>query len=420
MPEVEISLFGAIASLVVSIALIMFKWNPAYSLIFGAFIGGFVSSADVELVVKEMVKGASEIAPAILRVLTAGILAGVLIRTKSAEKIARSAGAIFGRRGSLYALTIATFILTFSGVFVDVAVITVAPIAMTVASRTGVSKLALLIALVGGGKSGNSISPNPNTISCAANFDVPLPSVMFANMGAALVGLLTTFLIVYLLSNFSGREPRPDDQGEDSKNLPNIFAALSGPIVAMGLLALNPLFGIAIDPMIALPAGGVACSIFTFKFKNFLSDSTSGLYKMTPMAILLLGTGCLGGIIKASALKGAILSAMDNAGLSDIFIAPISGALMSAATASTTAGAAIASATFSQAVLSGGISAVWGAAMTNAGAIVLDQMPHGSFFHITGSSVGLDFSKRMKAVPFEILIGGSIAVASTLSCWIFS
>ena len=97
-------------------------------------------------------------------------------------------------------------------------------------------------------------------------------------------------------------------------------------------------------------------------------------------------------------------------------IAPVSGALMSAATASTTAGATLASASFADTILAVGISAAWGAAMVNSGATVLDHLPHGSFFHATGGVCELTFRERLKLIPYETLIGAVLAASTTLLC----
>jgi GntP family gluconate:H+ symporter len=64
-----------------------------------------------------------------------------------------------GDTRALLALAIATMILTAVGVFVDVAVITVAPIALAIAHRANLSKMAILLAMVGGSKAGNVMSP---------------------------------------------------------------------------------------------------------------------------------------------------------------------------------------------------------------------------------------------------------------------
>ena len=96
-------------------------------------------------------------------------------------------------------------------------------------------------------------------------------------------------------------------------------------------------------------------------------------------------------------------------------MAPISGAIMSAATASSTAGATIASASFGQAIMAAGVAAVWGAAMVNSGATVLDHLPHGSFFHATGGTMGMTVNQRLKLIPYETLVGFILAMGTMLT-----
>jgi GntP family gluconate:H+ symporter len=52
--------------------------------------------------------------------------------------------------------------------------------------------------------------------------------------------------------------------------------------------------------------------------------------------------------------------------------------------------------------------------MIHAEATVLDHLPHGSFFHATGGSVFMDFKERMKLLPYETLVGLTLAIISTL------
>ena len=61
-----------------------------------------------------------------------------------------------------------------------------------------------------------------------------------------------------------------------------------------------------------------------------------------------------------------------------------------------------------------GISAVWGAAMINSGATVLDHLPHGSFFHATGGVCELNFKERLKLIPYESLIGIVLAAGTAI------
>lgn len=141
---------------------------------------------------------------------------------------------------------------------------------------------------------------------------------------------------------------------------------------------------------------------------------------MAPVAIMLLGTGTLAGIIANSGLKDVLISGLSASGMPSYLLAPISGALMSMATASTTAGTAVASAVFSSTLIGMGISALAGAAMVHAGATVLDHMPHGSFFHATGGSVNMQVHERLKLLPYETAVGLMIAFVSTLMFGVFN
>ena len=164
--------------------------------------------------------------------------------------------------------------------------------------------------------------------------------------------------------------------------------------------------------MIALPVGGAVGILATGKWRDSAVCLSYGLEKMSGIAILLVGTGTLAGIIKASAIKDVLVGMLAGWSNGGSFMAPIAGALMSAATASTTAGATIASASFGEAILAAGVAAVWGAAMTNAGATTLDHLPHGSFFHATGGSMGFSVSERLRLIPYETLVGLILTICS--------
>jgi GntP family gluconate:H+ symporter len=101
-------------------------------------------------------------------------------------------------------------------------------------------------------------------------------------------------------------------------------------------------------------------------------------------------------------------------GLPTFLLAPLSGILMSAATASTTSGSAVASSAFGQTLLNSGVSAIGGAAMIQSGATVLDHLPHGSFFHATGGSINMAFKERLQIIPYESAIGLVLTIVSTI------
>ena len=126
----EFSTVGALLGLVVAIILIIKKVQPAYSLIFGALIGGIIGSGgNLVTTVSAMVTGGESMISSVLRIMTSGILAGVLIKTGSAEKIAEVIVQKLGVKRALVSVSLATMVICAVGVFIDISVITVAPIA---------------------------------------------------------------------------------------------------------------------------------------------------------------------------------------------------------------------------------------------------------------------------------------------------
>ena len=410
------SALAAVIGLLLSIVLIIRKVSPVFSLMLGAIVGGLLAGWGLETTVTHMIGGVKDITPAIVRILAAGVLTGMLVKTGAASTIAHSIIKALGEKYIYLALALSAMILTGMGVFIDVAVITIAPIAIIMGNKLQLSKFKLLLAMIGGGKCGNILSPNPNTIIAAENFDAPLSSVMAAGIVPALVGLaVTVFVIIPLMPKgelMKGDEAKRRKGDEKEEQLPPLWRSLLGPIVTIILLALRPIAGIVIDPMIALPVGGVVGILATGKWRETANCLSYGLEKMSGIAILLVGTGTLADIIKASAINDALVGMLAGWSNGGTFMAPIAGALMSAATASTTAGATIASASFAEAILAAGVTAVWGAAMTNAGATTLDHLPHGSFFHATGGSMGFSVSERLRLIPYETLVGLILTLGS--------
>lgn len=383
----------------------------------GALAGGLFSGIGLETTVGHMLSGVKDITPAILRILAAGVLSGALIKTGSAAAISQAVVRGLGHKHVYLAVALSAMLLTGVGVFVDVAVITVAPIALMLGKQLSLPSFKLLLAMIAGGKCGNVMSPNPNTIIAAENYDAALPSVMAAGV---IPGIIVLFVTVYLIIPLIPTRKVPADDystagADEGLPLPSFGASLAGPLVAILLLALRPLFGIVIDPMVALPIGGLVTIIATRSWKLAGESVTFGLEKMSVVAILLVGTGTIAGVIKASEIKDVLIALLSGWEAGGVVMAPVSAILMSAATASTTAGATISSASFSQTVLAAGVSSIWAASMTNAGATVLDHLPHGSFFHATGGSVGMSIKVRMRLIPYESLVGLLLTILSLSS-----
>lgn len=415
MENIVISTLGAILGLALAIILIVKNFHPTYSLILGALVGGLIGGAGLVDTVNVMISGSAGMMSSVLRIMTSGILAGCLVKTGSAEKIADTIVKKLGDKRALLAVALSTMIICAVGVFVDIAVITAAPIGLAVAKKSNISKSALLLALVGGGKSGNIISPNPNTIATSESFGVSLNSLMYINIIPAIFALIVTVLLSIKLSKKTSDYVEDKDiEKVSDKDLPSFAKAICGPLVVIVLLALRPALGISIDPLIALPLGGIVCLLVTGEMRNLTEYSNYGFSKVLGVCALLIGTGTLSGIISSSNLQTDILDLIDKFNLPAFILAPVSGILMAAATASTTAGATIASKTFAESLIKANVSSLNAGAMVHAGATVLDSLPHGSFFHATGGSVKMDIKERLKLIPYEALVGLTSTIVSVI------
>ena len=290
-----------------------------------------------------------------------------------------------------------------------------APIALAIGKKAKLPKESLLLAMIGGGKAGNIISPNPNTIAASEAFSVDMTALMMKNAIPAVAALVVTIVIASALSSKkNGLAVSESDCDTSEKALPGFLQAILGPAVVIVLLALRPMAGISIDPLIALPVGGLVCIIVTGNAKDVVSCTEFGLSKVVGVSVLLIGTGTIAGIIKASALQFDVINLLEMMHMPAFVLAPLAGILMAGATASTTAGATIASQTFAPTLIAEGVSALSAAAMIHAGATVVDSLPHGSFFHATGGSVNMSIGDRMKLIPFEACVGLTSTVVSVI------
>ena len=411
----DFSTLGALLGLAVSIILIIKKVQPAYSLIIGALVGGIIGGGGLVVTVNTMVTGAQSMMSSVLRIMTSGILAGALIKTGSAEKIAETIVNKLGEKRAVAAIAIATMIICAVGVFIDIAVITVAPIALAIGKKAGLNKYGILLAMIGGGKAGNILSPNPNTIAASEAFSVDLTALMMENAVPAVAALIVTIILSSVLAKKDALPIQASDlETQNGGSLPSFVQAICGPAVVIVLLALRPVAGISIDPLIALPVGGFVSIIATGSVKHTKEYMEFGLSKVIGVSILLIGTGTIAGIIKASALQYDVITIIEAMNMPAFVLAPLSGILMAAATASTTAGSTIASQTFASTLTTAGVPAISAAAMVHAGATVLDSLPHGSFFHATGGSVTMEIKDRMKLIPYEALVGLTSTIVSVI------
>lgn len=422
----QISWIGALIGLALAIILILYKINPVYSLLLGAIFGAVIGGANLVQTVNVVTTGTQSVMGTVVRVLAAGVLAGVMMDSGAANTIAVAIVNQLGERLAILSLALSTMIITAVGVFIPVAVLIVAPIALEVGKKMQISKIALLVALSGGGKAGNVISPNPNTIAAAHGFNVELSQLMVADFIPALFGLLATVIVASLLKRHGQMVLDSDLDGVksfDTKDLPSLKSAIVTPLVAIVLLMINPIGSILhiavltkfqVDAMYILPFAGIVGAIAMGKGKMLKAYATSGIQRMTDVVLILIGAGAIGGLITQSTLPAQVVSLIKASGISGVFLAPISGLLMSAATASTSTGVILATGSFAKSILAFGVTPIAAAAMMHTSAVVIDQLPHGNYFHVTAKSLNMSIQDRMKVVPYEAIVGLTMTIVATV------
>ncbi|KRN01662.1 H+ gluconate symporter related permease [Levilactobacillus senmaizukei DSM 21775 = NBRC 103853] len=406
-----------------------------YSLLLGTIVGALIGGANLTQTVNIVVTGSQSVMGTVVRVLAAGVFAGVMMESGAANAIARGIVTKFGESLAILSLALATMIITAVGVFIPVAVLIVAPIALEVGSRMKISKLALLVALSGGGKAGNIISPNPNTIAAAHGFNIELSQLMVADFVPAVFGLIATVLIATLLRHHGEIASMADvaanqDQETDAEpsQLPTLKAAIVAPVLAVILLLLNPVGHILqiqvlekfeVDAMYILPLAGLVGMLAMHQGRQVLAYTKAGMARMTDVVLILIGAGAIGGLITTSTLPAMIVHLIKISGISGTFLAPIAGILMAAATASTSTGVILATGSFGKAILAFGTAPLAAAVMVHTGATVIDHLPQGNYFHVTANAMNMTLKDRMKSVPYESAVGLTMTIVGTIMFTLF-
>ncbi|NSQ34769.1 GntP family permease [Enterococcus faecalis] len=424
MPDITISWVAAILGLVVAIVLILKKFNPVYSLFFGAIVGCLIGGASLSDTVAVLLNGTQSIMGTAIRVLAAGMLAGVMMESGAAESIANAIVQKLGEKKAILSLALSTMVITAVGVFIPVAVLIVAPIALSVGKSTGISKLSLLIALSGGGgKAGNIISPNPNTIAAANGFDLPLSDVMIAGFIPAVFGLITAVVLANIMRSKGSMVKETDLVEEQTKELLPLKKALIAPVLAIVLLLLNPIGAVLnisfikslnIDALYILPFASVVGTIAIGQTKQLAFYASSGLKRVTDTVLILIGAGAIAGLISVSDLSTQIVHLISVMGISGTFLAPISGILMGLAVGSTSTAVILATGSFGPAILDMGTSSLSAAVMVHTGATVIDSVPQGNYFHITAQSMNMTIKERIRVIPYEMCVGGVMTIVATI------
>ena len=427
MAGININIVGVIVALALSIILIIRKLNPALALFLGTVVGALIGGASLFQTLDIVMLGGRQSVRIVITIIAGAVLAGTLIESGAAESIARGIVRGLGEKRAVIAIALSAMMLTGVGVFLPVMAIIIAPIALSVAFKANVSKFAALLAISGGSKAGNMISPNPNAIAAADVFDLYLSEVMIYGAVPAAIGIIATIIICSMMKKrgFMVKKEDMDNIDESGKGLPSFKTAIIAPVLTIGLLMLNPIGDIAgisflmsknlpLDPFFVLPLAAVIGTICMGKGKHVADYATKGVLRLAPIVLMLIGASALGVLITHSVFPGMIENAMIALGMPAVLLAPISGTIFGGAVGSTAVGVVIAGGSFSGTLLAAGVSGVAAAVMIHVGAGFIDIVPHGNYFLASHQGMKTTIKERISVMPWEALIGGIMTVGVTL------
>ena len=206
------------------------------------------------------------------------------------------------------------------------------------------------------------------------------------------------------------------EEVQDDRQLPSLASSLVAPIVTIILLALRPVADIAIDPLIALPIGGLCGLLCMRQWKNLLPCMEYGLQKMSSVAILLVVTGTIAGIIKNSTLKDWILNLLAQAHFDEVMIAPVSGVTDVSRHRFYYRRKYSCIRLFCRNHISSRDFRCMGSCNDKFRSNCTGSFAPWLFFHATGGVCELTFKERLKLIPYETLIGAVLAASTTLLC----
>jgi len=424
--DISISIIGVVVALVLSIFLIIKKMNPALAMFTGVFAGALIGGANLSQMLDIVILGGRQVVGINIRIIAGGFLVGALIETGAAETIARGIVKGLGEKRALLAIALSTLIVTAAGVFIPVTMLIVAPIALSVAYKANISKFAAILAMSGGGKAGNMISPNPNTIAAAGSFDLPLSEVMINGFIPAMVALVVTLLLCRMVQKKHFKVEAGDlEDSIAAENLPSFGKSIVSPVIAIGLLMLNPIGDILgihfinsanlpMDPFFVLPIGAVIGLLALGRGKQITEFAQKGALRMAPVVLMLFGAGAIGGLITTSVFPAMIENALSAMGIPMAYLAPLSSTIFASAAGSNAAGVIIGGDAFASTILAAGVPAIAGAVMLHAGGGFLDIVPHGNIFLATQQGMKCTMVERIKVMPYEAAVGGIMTLTSVV------
>ena len=277
-------------------------------------------------------KGFGGVSSGIALVIIFGTLIGsVLERTGGAVALARAVERVVGKRHPRLAMMLIGWIVSIP-VFCDSGFVLVSPIGKSLAQRSGISPVPLMLALAAGLFASHVfIPPTPGPVAAAGMTGLENNLLLVIGLGIV-VSLLSLIPAYFFTSRFGKGNSEPSESSENSKSSENsvscnatlAFLPIVLPIVLMALGSVAALAslpaGVAATltflgkPVIALMIALLSCLPLLMQTKmtsKFYDITQSSLKTAGPIIFITAAGGVLGAVVVASGFVDIIKESGD-------------------------------------------------------------------------------------------------------------
>ena len=320
-------LFAAVIILMV-VAIAQFKVHPFLAILGAALLLAVLLGVPFTDIPDVIGKGFGGVFSGIALVIIFGTLIGsVLERTGGAVALARAVERVVGKRHPRLAMMLIGWIVSIP-VFCDSGFVLVSPIGKSLAKRSGISPVPLMLALAAGLFASHVfIPPTPGPVAAAGM--VGLENNLLLVIGLGVVISLLSLVPAYFFAGLVGKRVEAFSESPENpeSQLPNANAALAFlpivlPIVLMALGSVASLVEMPQDvaavltflgkPVIALMIALLTCLPLLMRQKamgQFYDITQSSLKTAGPIIFITAAGGVLGAVVVASGFVDIIKDA---------------------------------------------------------------------------------------------------------------
>ena len=214
----------------VVVGLIVFaKINPVISLVIGALYLGIAAGLGYEATTTAVIEGFGNLMAEVGLIIGFGVMLGALLSAMGTlHRIVEGMLRLFGANRSPYVLGLASGI-AFPAIYFDVALVIMAPMARSIALRTGMSIAPLAGALAIGLEVGLlMVPPGAAALAIAASLGIPIGVMLLWGVPFGIAVVVISILVHALLMRFTWNHEKDDDPFNDPEHTGEI-AGFGGP-----------------------------------------------------------------------------------------------------------------------------------------------------------------------------------------------